>query len=103
MGPRTGRMQINRWKEWLPGKVSNLESPDSESGVLPVTPPGNGLQIILWAPRGCQRARDEAPKRRSSNVSPHAGPARPRTALDDDPCRVRRSTAPHHRTGAQGG
>src|SRR5215471_17074 len=31
----------------LPGKVSNLESPGSEPGVLPITPPGNGVSHSL--------------------------------------------------------
>jgi hypothetical protein len=47
---------------WLPDKVSNLESPDSESGVLPITLSGNvgefrsvaasesvGLTVTVWA------------------------------------------------------
>ena len=31
------------FKNWLRGKESNLQSPESESGVLPITPPRNNL------------------------------------------------------------
>src|ERR1700687_1692056 len=34
---------------WLPGKVSNLESPGSEPGVLPITPPGNGSGFAVFS------------------------------------------------------
>ena len=38
---------------WLPRQGSNLDSPDPESGVLPVTPQGIILKNFVFQPTTC--------------------------------------------------